>query len=143
MARLLHFLGSASLLVSSAVFAQGLPVAERAWIREAPPGAPMAGYLVLRNETGEPAALVGAGSDAFAGVMIHRTVHQGAMTRMRHEMRVEIPAGGRLAFEPGGLHLMLMEPVRFLSAGDRVPIELEFAGGARQTVTFEVRAEAP
>jgi len=119
---------------------QEAPVQARdAWIREAPPGAPMAGYLVLRNEGGAPLVLVGAESPAFAKVMLHRSREEGGMVRMVHVERLELAPGLSVTFAPGGYHLMLMRPRRALKAGDRVPITLRFAGGARRDVEFEVR----
>ncbi len=109
------------------------------WIRAAPPLAPMAGYLVLENTGPAEAALVGAHSDAFGMVMMHRSYEEGGLAKMAHQDRVEVPAGEQVRFEPGGLHLMLMHPTAVLAAGERVAITLEFADGTRQGIEFEVR----
>ncbi len=109
------------------------------WIRAAPPLAPMAGYLVLENTGPAEAALVGAHSDAFGMVMMHRSYEEGGLAKMDHQDRVEVPAGEQVRFEPGGLHLMLMQPTAVLATGERVAITLEFADGTRQGIEFEVR----
>ena len=61
---------------------------------------------------------------------------------MLHVDRVDVPAGGKVAFAPGGYHLMLMQPARKLAPGERVPVTLEFLGGRQVTAEFEVRGPA-
>jgi len=62
----------------------------------------------------------------------------GAMT-MREVDGVDVPAGGTVELAPGGFHVMLLDLVAPLEAGDSFPIELTFASGATQSVTAEVR----
>ena len=117
--------------------------ARDAWIPEAPPGATvMAGYLQLHNDGQAPRALVAAGSPRFQRVELHRSVHENGMARMRHEHRIELPAGGGVAIEPGGYHLMLMQPAQRLQHGERVPLTLEFDDGSRLQIEAEVRRVA-
>lgn len=121
--------------------AGGQVMADNAWIREAPPGAAaMAGYMTLMNQGDKPAILVGASSPAFAKVMLHRTVMEEGMAKMVHQMQIEIPAHGKVTFEPNDYHLMLMKPKQQLKAGDKVDITLEFKDGKSMVVTHEVRS---
>lgn len=123
--------------------AAGLEVSG-AWIRLPPPGAgAAAAYLVLRNPGGTPEVLTGAESPAFGRVMMHRSVLQDGVARMRHVDELEIGPGRAVRFEPGGLHLMLMAPRRALRAGEAVELVLLFRGGARLPVRFPVRRQAP
>lgn len=39
--------------------------------------------------------------------------------------RVEVPAGSKVTFAPGGYHLMLMQPSGKVTAGDWIKIILE------------------
>ncbi|HTE95301.1 MAG TPA: copper chaperone PCu(A)C [Bradyrhizobium sp.] len=111
-----------------------------AWVREAPPGATMmAGYMVLKNNTPRSQVLVAARSSGFGTVMIHRTVVKGGLTGMEHAPKIELLPNASLLFEPGGYHLMLLNPKRALHAGDRVDIKLEFLGGLVIPVAYEVR----
>lgn len=115
-----------------------------AWIREAPPNAfSLAGYMVMKNPSDKEQSLVSATSDAFETVMIHRTVHEGGMARMRHQKVVSIPAKGEVVFEPDSYHLMLMKPSQPLRADDQVPVNLLFADGSQLSITFEVRKGMP
>lgn len=116
---------------------------QSAWIREAPPTAKaLGGFMVLHNMSRRERVLQGAESPVFSRVMIHQTVEQAGLAQMRHLATVTLAPGQSLAFEPGGYHLMLMQPVRPLVAGDEVPVVLHFADGMRQTVTFTVRRDA-
>ena len=120
------------------------PVIEAAWVRAAPPGAAsLAGYLVLRTVSDAPVTVTGVDAADFAMPMIHRTVEEGGVSKMRHVDRNVVPAGGELRFEPGGLHLMLMHPQRALAEGDVVRIGLVLADGRTVATGFPVRREAP
>lgn len=118
----------------------------RAWIRAAPPGAMMlAGYFTLDKQGGHLRRLVGARSDAFGDVSIHRSVVEDGISKMRPAGALEIAPGESLIFEPGGLHLMLMSPRADVSVGRRVPIWLCFEDGddiEEIPVDFEVRRDS-
>jgi copper(I)-binding protein len=121
-----------------------LPAIEKPWVRSAPPGAKsLAGYLVLRNGCDAPVTVVDVESLDFGMPMIHRTVEEGGVSRMRPAGKLEIPPGGELRFEPGGLHLMLMRPLRPLAEGDVARLRLVLADGRRVFAEFPVRRAAP
>ena len=46
--------------------------------------------------------------------------------RMRPVTSVDVPARGRVRFEPSGMHVMLIDLVRPLRKGDRFPLLLVF-----------------
>jgi copper(I)-binding protein len=120
------------------------PTIEKAWVRAAPPGASsLAGYLVLRNGCDAAVAVTGVESLDFGMPMIHRSVDEGGVARMRDAGTLAIPAGGELHFAPGGLHLMLMSPHRAFAEGDVVRIRLVLADGRRLFAEFPVRRTAP
>ncbi len=120
------------------------PVIEKPWVRAAPPGAgTLAGYLVLRNPCDTAVEVTGVESRDFGMPMIHRTQTVDGVSRMRHAGTLTVPAGGALVFEPGGLHLMLMKPLRPLAEGDQAGVRLVLADGRRVFAVFPVRREAP
>ena len=55
------------------------------------------------------------------------------------EVLAVIPARGELVLEPGGLHLMLMEPQQSLTAGADVVLTLSFDNGWTVEVDVPVR----
>ena len=113
----------------------GLSVRE-AWVRPAPPGAHMtAAYMVIANPGRAPAFLTGVSSPAFGEAEVHATVIIDGVSRMRHQPRVEVPPGGELALAPGGLHVMLMQPLDGMPAEGDVGLVLEFEDG--RTLSIE------
>lgn len=133
------------LLASASVQADDCrPLIEGAWVRAAPPGAPsLAGYLTLRNPCRDAVQVVDVESLDFGRPMIHRTEHAGGVSRMRPAGELVIEPGAELRFEPGGLHLMLMQPRRQLREGDSARFRLVLADGRRLYVEAPVRREAP
>lgn len=109
-------------------------------VRLVPAGKPMAGYFEISNHGDAVIRLVGARSQAFERVMMHRTVTTDGQSRMVHQDAVVLAPGESAAFEPGGLHLMLFSPADDLAVGDAVEIVLEFEGGepAAMPVEFTV-----
>lgn len=115
---------------------------EDAWIRLLPGGAPAGGYFVLHNGARQPAVLVSTTSAAFVQVMMHKTTEEGGVSSMLHVNSVDVPAGGKVVFAPGGYHLMLMQPTRKLAPGERIPVTLKFLGGRQIAAEFQVRGPA-
>jgi len=114
-------------------------VVSDAWIRETPPNAAVAGgYLTLRS--GAADRLLSVDTPAAASVEIHEMSHEGGMMRMRELADgVELPAGADVTLKPGGNHLMFIDPVEPVRAGQSIEATLRFANAPEQTVTFDVR----
>jgi copper(I)-binding protein len=108
------------------------PAVSSAWVRQVPPAARMtAGYLVLSNPGPEPLVVVGAESPLFAAVEIHGTLMEDGMARMRQQDSVTVAPGESVSFEPGGLHLMLMQPVAAIPTEGQVDLSLLLEDGKR------------
>lgn len=111
-------------------------------VRLVPGGAPMAGYFTIANHTDSPVRLLSASSEAFGHAMIHRTVvSDDGSARMEHQNDgVLVGSGETVAFEPKGLHLMLMDASGELEVGEAVEIVLGFDGiePAERAVSFTV-----
>jgi copper(I)-binding protein len=98
-----------------------------AWARATPPGAGVAAaYLTIDNAGGGADRLLGASSDAAGRVEVHETRRDGEVMRMRKAEPLDIPAGERVVFGPGGLHVMLMELKEPLRQGDTLSLTLRF-----------------
>ncbi len=71
--------------------------------------------------------------------------HMGdmAMTMRPIEGGLTVPAGGEVAFEPGGLHVMLLDLPEPLEEGETFDLTLTEDDGDEITVSVEVRSEAP
>lgn len=100
---------------------------EHAWIREAPPSARvLAGYMTLVNTTEKSIQVTRVSSPDFAAAELHRTVVEDGVARMVPIDQLDIPAHDRRVLEPGGLHLMLIEPHQPLSDGDSVTLDIQY-----------------
>lgn len=103
-------------------------------------GANSAVYMVLANGGAEADSLVAAQADVSKAIEIHETVMEGDVMRMQQvEGGIQVPASGQVELKPGGLHVMLIGLTRDLNVGDKFPLTLEFASGAKLQVEAEVR----
>lgn len=119
------------------------PVVEDAWIRLPPAAAPVVGgYLTLRNPGAQDDRLLAVRSPAAERVEIHEMRMDGDMMQMRElSDGLQLPAGQTVSLEPGGTHLMFMQPRTGLSVGDEVEAVLVFEAAGEQAVRFQVRDE--
>lgn len=114
------------------------------YARAVPPGQPNgAVFLTLSNDSAEPKALVAASSPVAATVELHSHVHQDGMMRMRRVERIDIPPGGSVHLEPGGLHIMLIGLKGNLAPGGQVDLTLSFDDGTQAQVLAPVRNIEP
>lgn len=112
-----------------------------AWIRDAPPSAPMrAGYALLVNSSTAEIEIVSASSPAFGIVEMHETRVENDVARMVALPSIKIAAHQSFEFAPGGAHLMLMRPKGALQKGDRATITLMMKSGASVEAMFVVGA---
>lgn len=130
----------AGLGLGAAAHAEGRLGVTDAWIREAPPGATMlAGYATLTNTGDEPISVLTVQSDAFRMTSLHETViGENGVSKMRELHRLDLAPGDTVALEPGGKHLMLMQPRSELHAGDSVSLLFMLRDGRRVETRFDV-----
>jgi periplasmic copper chaperone A len=121
-----------------------LPLIQKPWIRSAPPGVKtLAGYFVLKNPCKLSVKITDVESKDFGMPMIHRTFTENGVSKMRAPGVLEIKPGASLKFEAGGLHLMLMQPLRNVKEGDKVGARIVLADGRKVYADFPVQKEAP
>ena len=88
-------------------------------------------YLVIENGAAQPVQLIAIETDVARVVELHETQNQNGLFRMRPVESVEVPARGEVTFEPGGLHVMLIDIQEGLEPGDTVAVTLVFNTGER------------
>ena len=115
-------------------------VVRDAWVREAPPGAPvLAAYFTLENPGSKADKLVAVRAVDFEKIEIHATEIRAGVARMIALDALPIPPHALVKLAPGGYHIMLHHPRRALAAGMSVKLELRFESGTRLTVVAPVR----
>lgn len=111
------------------------PQVQGQWLRAAPPGTKMmAAYLKLDNNSTDSRTLIAAFSPDFAAVEIHQSVIKDGMARMQHQKSLIIEVGRSLSFQPGGLHLMLMNPNKTIKVNDTILICLIYQDADQQEI---------
>jgi len=113
---------------------------ENAWIRPSPKiASAMAGYFNLVNSGEADITLVAVESPQFNNSMIHTTVMEGGVAKMRHLTQLVVPAGGEMLLQPMGIHIMLMQAKTPLSRGDTAELTLIADDGQRFSISVSVR----
>lgn len=112
---------------------------QEAWARAMPEGAKVGAAYVTVKGGAEADALLGVSTPIAAQAMVHETINDNGVMKMREVASVPVPAGQTVTFAPGGNHIMLMGLKRPLKAGDRFPLTLKFAKAGDVTVTVTVR----
>ncbi len=130
-------------LVTCAVasdFTAGDMIITDPWARATPPVARVgAGYVALNNTGGDDERLLSASAEVAESVELHTHIMEDNVMRMREVASIEIPAGGRVLLEPGGLHIMFIGLKAPLVAGETFPLTLTFEKAGETTVTVTVR----
>lgn len=137
---------AAALLISANVLAADADQVSvnNPYIRLAPPNAPAtAAFMVLKNVGAKDVKLVKADNPATRVTELHTHLNEGGVMKMRPVPAIEIKAGGETALQPGGLHVMMIEPKAPMKEGDVVPLNLTFGDGSSKRVEIKVMRTAP
>ncbi len=113
-----------------------------AWTRATPPNAGAgAAFMVLRNTGDTPDRLIAAAGDMADVLEIHKHAMDGGVMRMREVAAgIEIPAGGEIALQPGGYHIMFLGLNRTLAEGEEIALSLTFENAGTVEMTVPVLA---
>jgi copper(I)-binding protein len=113
-----------------------------AWARPSA-GANGAGFFVLENKATNDYVLLRAEADVAKSVELHNMVMDGNIMRMRKLASVPLPAGAKLSFAPGGMHVMFIGLTAPLKAGTSFPLTLVFEHAGAITTNVSVQAMPP
>ena len=114
------------------------------WSRPAQAGMNGVGFMTLVNAGKTPVTLKGAQTPAAGKVEIHESsMANGIMSMRRADDGVVIPAGGQVAFAPGGYHFMLLGLKSAQAVGQKVPVTLIFDKGRKVQVELTVQLAPP
>jgi periplasmic copper chaperone A len=125
-------------LIQSIAAAGEPPVkVEQGWVRAMPPSSEdSAAYMTLTNNGDEPLRLTGAKTPIAGMVMPMVTTREiidgKEVMGMKGVDALVIAPHGQLVLGPEGDHLMLMELISHLKAGERVKLTLHFEPGNKE-----------
>jgi copper(I)-binding protein len=98
-----------------------------------------AAYLTIDNAGAVPERLLSVDCACAKSAMVHRTETKDGISSMDAAAAVVIPAHGKVTFQPGGLHIMLMGLKGPLKAGGMQDLTLHFEHAGAVKAGFHVR----
>lgn len=100
-----------------------------------------AAYMTINNPTNKQITILGASAaDVANNVELHKSfVDEKGVIRMASIDKIVVPAKSSISLAPGGIHIMLFELKRKLSAGDNFKIVLALEDMDAITVDTEVK----
>lgn len=101
-----------------------------------------AAFMTLKNGSVSDDTLLSASSPVADNAELHNHIMEGDVMRMREVKSIDVPAGGMVALQPGGLHVMLIGLKQPLRQGEVFPLTLTFAKAGVVTVEVPVKAAA-
>jgi len=126
------------LILPNVASAAGLEIHD-AYINESPPTIRiMAGYMTISNQTPEDILISGISSPDFDRVEIHETRIENNVVRMIKQEHLVIEAGKSVRLAPGAMHLMFIEPVNPLHAGDQTKLTITFSDGTEMQDVLDI-----
>ena len=112
---------------------------ENAWARATAPGAKVgAGYMTIRNASGEADRMVSSSSPRAQRLEMHVHVKQDEVMRMREVKGFDIPPRGSFELKPGGAHLMFVSIGAPFKEGEKIPVTLRFQHAGELKTEFQV-----
>jgi periplasmic copper chaperone A len=118
-------------------------VVDDAWVRATVAGQPSTGaFMHITSST--DSKLVEVRSPVARTVQIHESKMQNDVMSMQPVAAVALPAGKSVAIEPEGYHVMLIDLVNQVKAGDQVPLTLivEDSKGVKELIEVKAAARA-
>ena len=142
MKKILYFALAFILLLSACGPEKGIEV-HSAWARPAAQGGNGGVYFELHNHGSASDELTGVTSDVAEAVEIHESKMEGDVMKMEMMPSLPIDAYADMVFEPGGLHVMLVNLKQDLKLDDEFEIVLHFKTHEDITVHVIVKDSAP
>lgn len=114
---------------------------ENAYVPQLPPSVKnRSAYFAITNLGNRKRTITGVHATGFKMAHLHQTEVRDGITSMKSVQALELESGETLVLEPGGLHIMLMNPEEISVSNGDVPITLTFANG--DAVSFVALVQA-
>ena len=142
MKRIIIIILIAALLLSGCGSKKGIEV-HSAWMRPAAKGENGGVYFELHNHGTTPDELTGVSSDVAVVAEIHESKLEGDVMTMNMLSSLPLEANADITFEPGGLHVMLIDLRQDFKVDDEFMVTLHFKNSEDITFHVLVRDVAP
>ena len=130
-----------SVLTLASLAVQAQVRVKEPWVRATVAQQKATGAFMQITST-EPVRLVEVKSDAAKIVEIHEMRMDGDRMMMKAVSGLDLVPGKPLELKPGSYHVMLIDVVKPVNAGDKVPLTLVVEGRDGKRSSVEVSAEA-
>lgn len=130
----------AALTLASATAAHAQVTVKEPWVRGTVASQKATGAFMQLSTT-EAVRLVEVRSGAAKIVEVHEMRMEGDRMMMKAVPGIDLVPGQMLELKPGGFHVMLIDVVKPLNAGDKVPLTLVLEGKDKKRTQVEVSAE--
>ena len=137
---ILNALFCSALTLASATAAHAQVTVKDPWVRGTVASQKATGAFMQLTTT-EAVRLVEARSGAAKIVEIHEMRMEGDRMMMQAVPGLDLVPGKTLELKPGGYHVMLIDVVKPLNAGDKVPLTLVLEGKDKKRIQVDVSAE--
>jgi len=140
----IHTIAVAALITCLSVFASATSDHSsvhimKPWARASAPGAPSAGFMMVKNSGSEEDVLLSVSGDFGKKLEVHQSKMVDGIMKMAHQKDgVVIPAGGMVEFKPGSYHLMFMGLEKPFVKGETYTVVLEFKHAGSMEVVLPV-----
>lgn len=111
---------------------------DSAWARPTKAGMTSAAYFKLENYGSAPDSLIRVSSNASKDVQIHLSYLNDGIMMMEEQPFVAIQPTEQISFEPGGYHIMIIQPTMDLNEGDSISFLLYFNSGMIIDETIQI-----
>ena len=113
------------------------------WARATAQGQRIGGaYLAIDNH-GTADRLLSVRGEVADALQLHSMALKDNVMHMREVDAIDVPAGGKVTLEPGGLHIMLVGLKAPLAAGSSFPLTLKFEKAGEVRVEVKVESGMP
>ena len=109
-----------------------------AWARPTKAGMMSAAYFTIHNVGSVPDSLVQVSSSASEDVQIHLSYMNDEIMVMEEQPFVANQASEQIPFQPGGYHIMIIQPTNDMEEGDSISLSLYFKSGMIIEETIQV-----
>ena len=111
---------------------------EDAWARPTKAGMMSAAYFTMHNVGSVADSLVQVSSNASKDLQIHLSYMNDGIMVMEEQPFVAIQASEQIPFQPGGYHIMIIQPTKDMEEGDKISLSLYFKSGMIIEETIQV-----